>query len=124
VQGFFVFGEAFLRTDDVDGGAEADSTGWTAQASYTLPPPEDEGVQWSFAVRYSMVDFDDAPVLLTGTSLGTTAGEISEIGGTISAYYHAHKLKTQLGYRHQTAEPAGGGEFDQDFVDVLFQVVF
>jgi hypothetical protein len=124
VQGFFLFAEVFLRTDDVDGGAEADSTGWTAQASYTLPPPDDKGLQWGFAVRYSMVDLDDAPVLLTATSLGTSAGDISEIGGAISAYYHEHKLKTQLGYRHQTTEPTGASDFDQDFIDLLFQVVF
>jgi hypothetical protein len=124
VQGFHAFGEIFLRSDDQDGGAEADSTGWTVQGSYTLPPPEEKGLQWGFAARYSMVELDDVPVLLTGTPLTTGSGDVSEIEGTVSAYYHAHKLKTQIGYRHQTVDPDAGGDIDNDFIDVLFTAIF
>lgn len=122
--GFYGLGEIFLRSDDVDSGAEADSTGWAIGGSYTLPPAENAGSQWGFALRYSMIDLDDAPVLLAGTGLGTVAGDIGEIEGTVSNYYHRHRLKTQVNYKHQTVDPATGGDFDNDFIEVQFQWIF
>lgn len=122
--GFHGLGEIFIRSDDVDSGASADSTGWAIGGSYTLPPAESGGSQWGFAVRYSMIDLDDAPVLMTGTLLGGAAGEISEIEGTISNYYHRHKMKTQVNYKHQTVDPTGGSDFDNDYIEVQFQWIF
>jgi hypothetical protein len=123
-QGFHALGEIFIRSDDQDGGAEADSTGWAIGGSYTLPPAEEGGSQWGFAVRYSMIDLDDAPVLLAGTPLGTAAGDVGEIEGTVTNYYHRHNLKTQVNYKHQTVDPNGGTSLDNDFIEVLFQWIF
>lgn len=122
--GFYGLGEVFIRSDDVDGGMSADSTGWAIGGSYTLPPAEGGDSQWSFAVRYSMIDLDDAPILLVGTPLGGTAGDIGEIEGTVSNYYHRHKLKTQVNYKHQTVSPTGGSDVDNDFIEIQFQWIF
>ncbi len=124
VAGLHALGEVFLRTDDQTAGPEADATGFAVGASYTMPKPEDYAAQWSFAARYSLVDYDDAPVLLLDPSLGGAAGDVSEINGTVTAYYREHRMKTQIGYTFQTAEPAGGADVDTHQIDVMFQLMF
>lgn len=123
--------EVFIRSDDVQNGGESDSTGWYLQGGYTMPPEEGK-TQWGGALRASMVDFDDAPVGLLGSSApldGSTmtltgAGDVFEINGTVSAYYAGHKLKTQIGYTFQTISPTGGTELDNHGIEVMVTASF
>ncbi len=125
-------GEIWIRNDDVDGGGDADSIGWYAQGGYTLAPVEGE-VQWGFAGRVSMVDYDDAPVLM-GTPgqyvdgpvlLGAaTAGDVFEVNLAASAYYHKHALKSQVGVTFQSASPTGGTDTDNVIIEVMMTAAF
>ncbi len=134
--GFHALGEVFIRTDDPDvaGGVESDSTGWSVGGTYTLAPQEGKHSQWGFGVRYSMVDYDDPPIVL-GLPIGAAGvipaaqvtaatGDVTEIQGVVSNYYHAHKLKTQIGFTHQTVSPTGGIDSDNEIVDIQFQWLF
>jgi hypothetical protein len=124
-------GEVWLRNDDVDGGTDADSTGWYAQGSLTTKPMDD-ATQWGFALRVAMVSFDDAPVLvaapsLEGASVPTAlaaAGDVFEINGAISAYYHQHALKTQFGYTYQQVDPDAGTSEDNHAIEVMVTTKF
>ena len=116
--------EVFIRSDDpqvTGGGAEVDSMGWYAQASYTTAPGE--GTQWAFGGRVSMVTLDDPidpsvasinPSLASSSSAlaGFGTGDVMEISGVISAYYHEHKLKSQIMFTYQTIESDTGGPVD------------
>lgn len=129
--------EGFLRSDDPDtaGSTESDAVGFAAGGSYTLPARAEGGSQWSFAGRYSMITLDNSgapmtPALLTATPLTGIAGsvgtgDVSEIELTVSNYYKAHRLKTQVGYRFQAVEPDGTAQdLDNHFIDILFQWMF
>lgn len=128
VRGFHALAEIFLRSDDPDvaGASETDSTGFQLGGSYTLQPTGGGNSQWSFGARYSMVTLDDAGqvALIGGHSLGAAEGDQTELEAMVSNYYRKHKLKTQLGYRHQTVDPDGGTKSDNDFFEVLFTWVF
>lgn len=125
-RGVHVLGEVFLRSDDPDvtGGQETDSTGFAIGGSYTTPEDQQTGRQYAFAVRYSQASNDDPnQVLLSrgnANPLGAAEGETRELEAAVSAYYHGHKLKTQLGYRHQTVDPNAGTSLDNDFIELLF----
>lgn len=123
--GVHVLGEAFIRSDDPDaaGASESDATGFAVDLSYTLPQAEPNASQWGFAARWSLVDFDDAPVLL-GAPIVATSGDANELSATITNYYKANALKSQLGYRYLQLDPDAGSSMDNHFLDVLFQFVF
>lgn len=89
-------GEYFMRTDEVDGGADADGSGFQVAATYTLPK-EGENWQWGFGLRYSMIDLDANQILLTGSALGanTADAEANEIEVGVSAYDAGHNHKIQ-----------------------------
>ncbi len=126
-QGFQISGEVFVRTDDTSGagGAESDHTGWAAGLSYVTAKPETGSTQWGGAVRYSMVENDDPAVLLTKVvGLGAAAGDVSELQGTITAYHHEHKLKTQFGYTLQEVDPNAANSSTNHIFEILFQWVF
>jgi hypothetical protein len=128
VRGFHVLGEVFLRSDDPDvaGANETDSTGFQVGGSYTLQPTGGGHSQWSFGGRFSMISLDDVGqvALVGGHSLGAAEGDQTELEAMVSNYYRKHKLKTQLGYRHQTVDPDGGTKQDNDFFEVVFTWVF
>src|SRR5690606_17674442 len=103
--------EVFIRTEDADipGASDTDQFGWYVQGSYTTAP---NSIQWGFGGRLSMVTLQDtgsllAPVglesgqggPLTGAVGGVPVGvegDLLEATAGVSAYYHKHKLKTQL----------------------------
>lgn len=123
-------GEVFLRSDDAAGAAaEADSNGWYVQGSYTTPQ---QSTQWGFAGRFGMVSIDDANALLAvpgmnagqANVLGGATGDVLEIQGVVSAYYHKHALKTQFGYTFQDVDPDTGTSSENHSLDVQFTVSF
>lgn len=126
VKGFAAQGEYFMRSDDPDvGGAqELDSSGFYVGGSYTLPAAEENGSQWSFAVRYGMVTNDDANGFINIGTLGNAAGDVSDIEGSVTNYYHKTGLRTTVTYRHREVEPDGGGSVDADQIDLLFMFDF
>lgn len=124
--------EIYLREDEPRGAnVTNDSSGWYVQGSYTMEPGE--GTQWGAAVRYAMLKFDDANIALApmgslsgmGTGYGYQ-GDVSELTVGINAYYHKHKLKTQLNYVYQDISPdAGfGADLTNSGVDVMFTLLF
>ena len=122
-------GDVWIRSDDQDGAGEADSTGWTVQGGYTTPP-EDGQTQWGFGVRVSMVDFDDAPIMLSsapfdgGTASLTAAGDVVEVGGAVTAFYHGHAAKTQFGYTFQSISPDAGTDVDNHMLEIMTSLIF
>jgi len=127
-------GEVFIRSDELQTGtpAQADSMGWYLQGTYTTAPGE--GTQWGFGARVAMVTFDDPAVLGVGSSLpgvgaalaGFSQGEVMEISGVINAYYHEHKLKSQLVVSHQSIDADAGFGTDSDniAIDVMATLHF
>lgn len=123
-------GEVWIRKDDPTGGTKADSNGWYLQASYTTAPGE--GTQWAFIGRVSMVTIDDVNPLLTiipsmqgtGTFAAVGTGDITEIQGGVSAYYHEHKLKSQVMVTFQSLNPDAGTDADNVGIDVMATLAF
>ena len=128
-------GEYFKRQDELRfGGTKADSSGWYAQGSFTTKPGE--GTQWGFALRASQVKISDvgAQILVLPSLTGSTntaatlaqqgTGEINEVSAGINAYYHKHKLKTQLNGIMQKVKPDGGTETTNNGLDLLFTLAF
>jgi hypothetical protein len=105
---------------------ETDSLGWQIGGSYTLQPTGGGHSQWAFGARVGMITLNDVgQIALTGGhSLGAAEGDQTELELMVSNYYRKHKLKTQLGYRHQTIDPDGGTKVDNDFFEILFQWAF
>ncbi len=131
--GFAAAGEFFARKDDADlaGVPSADSNGFYVQGSYTMPP--DDGTQYAFGARVSMIDFKDPPIFMNAAGMESgqgdpilgaggigndpfglapavgypvgAEGDIMEYQLMASAYYHKHALKTQLTYTYQHADP-------------------
>jgi hypothetical protein len=147
--GLAASGEFFARHDDPDGGfGSADSNGFYVQGSYTMPP--DNGTQYAFGARVSMIDFKDPPILMSAPGMESGQGDpIASQGGGIgnaygpftvgaegdiveyqlmaSAYYHKHALKTQVTYTYQHADPdnvAGIGNDENHGVDLIFTLAF
>jgi hypothetical protein len=131
---FAALAEGFLRSDDPDAAAasETDHTGWTVSGNYAMAPAEEGGSQWGFGGRVSMVTADDAnaggpPVVMNNiVLLGGASGDVLELEGTVSNYYHAHKLKTQLGYVFQSIDfdTAGATDLDNHILELQFQWLF
>jgi hypothetical protein len=125
-------GELWFRTDEPNGGADADSTGWYLQGSYTTAPGS--GTQWGFVGRIAMVDMSDANPLLapvgmvaSGAALaGFATGDVLEIQAGVNAYYHEHKLKTQimLTFQSVNVDTGGGADSDNLGVDLLTTLMF
>lgn len=128
VRGFHALADVFIRSDDPDIAAanETDSLGWQIGGSYTLQPTGGGHSQWAFGARVGMITLNDVgQIALTGGhSLGAAEGDQTELELMVSNYYRKHKLKTQLGYRHQTIDPDGGTKVDNDFFEILFQWAF
>lgn len=126
--------EVFIRTDELQTGApaQADSMGWYLQGSFTTAPGQ--GTQWGFGARIATLSFDDPAMLSVGTSVPGSGpafatfvqGEVTEISGVINAYYHEHKLKSQLVVSHQTvdADAGFGADSDNVAVDVMATLWF
>ncbi|MGA0059683.1 MAG: porin [Planctomycetota bacterium] len=106
--GIAVQAELFSRSDD-DGTNELDHSGFYAQASYTLAPGQ--GTQWGGVVRVSSIDID---------GFGTQ----SEFALGANAYYHKHKLKTQVMLTFANVDPDAGSETDATALDILFTLMF
>lgn len=131
--GFAAQGEYFMRSDDPDGGSEANSLGWYLQGSFTTKP--DDGTQWGFGGRVSMVDLDDAnPILMPVSSMaggatslaGFSQGTVMELQAMVSAYYHKHALRTQVVYTYQDVDSdnAGAADSQNHGIDILFTLLF
>jgi hypothetical protein len=134
--GFAGQGEIWLRSDDVQGaGAEADSVGWYVQGSFTTAPSE--GPQYGLVGRISMVKLDDANGILgpVGMESGqgnplagpggvSVPGDVLEIQGGVTAYYHKHLLKSQLVYTYQGVDPDAGTSTDNHGLDLMFTLAF
>ena len=112
---------------------DADSLGWYVQGSYTTKPGE--GTQYGIGARWSMVTLDDPnPALLARPSLGGTSSLVSVLGATgdisegsigVNAYYHKHKLKSQLNYIYQDVSPDGGGsDLTNHGLDLMFTLAW
>jgi hypothetical protein len=129
--------ELFWRTDDFESGGtstEADSFGWYAQGSYTLPPGE--GTQWGLAARLGMVNFDDSNAILMPRPgqpyMGTVfqdgfQGDVLELNIAANAYYHKHKLKTQIAYTLMDVDADDGNataDSTNHGIDVMFTLLF
>ena len=82
-----------------------------------------------------MVTLDDPnPALLARPSLSGTSSLVSVLGGTgdisegsvgVSAYYHKHKLKSQLNYIYQDVSPdGGGGDLTNHGLDLMFTLAW
>jgi hypothetical protein len=106
--GIAVQAELFSRSDD-DGTNELDHTGFYVQGSYTLAPGQ--GTQWGGVARVSSIDID---------GFGTQ----SEFALGLNAYYHKHKLKTQVMLTFANVDPDAGNETDATALDVLFTLMF
>ncbi len=106
--------------------------GWYLQGSFTTAPGQ--GTQWGFGVRIAMLTFDDPAMLSVGTSVPGSGpafatfvqGEVTEFSGVINAYYHEHKLKSQLVVSHQSidADAGFGADSDNVAVDVMATLSF
>lgn len=128
IMGVHAIGEIFFRNDDVKGGADGDSFGWFVSGSYTMKP-SDSGRQYALAARVGQILNNDAiPAggLNASNSLGQAKGDLTEISLTADAYFHKHKLKTQIGWTFHMVDfdAAGASDLDNHFFDVLFQWVF
>jgi len=126
LKGWHVSGDIYLRTDDPDvpGGQESDSLGWTAGGSYTFEKQEGKDSQWAIGGRFSMVTLDDAPILLTGTPLAGTQGEVSELTVAVSNYYHEHYLKTQASWTLQKVDPDAGSDATNHIFEIQLTMTF
>lgn len=146
-QGIAAQAEVWIREDEARfANTTADSMGWYGQASYTMPPGE--GTQWGFGARLAMVEIDDPNAALQarpslegsagylaaianagggapvpGTLFGVS-GEIMEATLGVNAYYHKHKLKTQLNYIFQDVDPDGGSDLTNHGLDIMFTLLF
>ena len=126
--------EYWMREDeDRPTSTKADSSGWYAQASFTTKPGE--GTQWGFAGRWAMIKADDPNTALAprpslpGTgfgpgAIGPATGDMSEGTVGINAYYHKHKLKTQLNYVYQDISLDSGADFTNNGIDIMFTLLF
>lgn len=130
-KGWFGLGEVFWRSDDPDvaGGVEEDSVGWAVGGSYTLPKSGDSELQWGFAVRVAMLNTDPSTgtttAFMTGTPLGTSAGDVLELTAGVNAFYRGHNAKTQVNYVFQSIEPdAAVGDLDNHIIALQFTLVF
>jgi hypothetical protein len=118
-------GEFFLRTDDPDVGADEDSTGFYAQAGYTLPKSGDSAMQWGFGLRYGMIDTDSTVTYLIGIpGLAGSPGDVSELTVGVNAFYHEHALKTQLDYTMQDVNPDVGADATNHIFRIQFTLLF
>jgi phosphate-selective porin OprO/OprP len=126
LNGFHVLGEVFLRSDELDaaGSSSADSTGFVVGGSYTFEKQVDSRSQWAVGARYSMVNVDDIPVLLTATPLGAVPGDVNEISFVVSNYYHQHNLKTQASWTLQNVDPDAGSDATNHIFEVQVTLVF
>ncbi len=135
-------GELFFRKDKPESaGADADldSMGWYAQGSYTTAPGE--GTQYGLAARVGMVNFKDdfggnfmvkpGQPFFSNAVAGFSQGDVLEVNIAASAYYHQHKLKTQLAYTYMDVSPdagtgSGAGAVDSQNhgIDLLFTLLF
>lgn len=107
---------------DVSGSTSADSSGFNAQASYTLM----EG--WGFGIRYSMVTIDSGgtQVILPASS-GVTGGgtvflgpgDVSELSFGVSKYFDGHGRKVQADVTLQSVDPDTGTDADNIIVRVM-----
>ena len=134
-QGLSLLGEVFLREDESDfANASSDSMGATVSAGYVMQPAEEGGSQWGFAARWSMVDIDDVPLILTNNPLGQVAispvaligvtGDIQEVTGSITNYYRKNALKSQLSMTWLGIDPDIGSDRDTYILEALFQWAF
>ena len=124
--GLALQGEFFEGSNSPDaaaGGGDEDSTGFYAQASYTLAKNPDSMVQWGFGLRYSLVDHADGSNYYAG-ALNGAAGEISELSVVANMFYAGHNCKTQIEYTTQSVEPDGAGSADNDQLGLMFTLVF
>jgi hypothetical protein len=117
-------GEFFMRSDDPDGGTDEDSTGFYAQAGYTLPKSGDSALQWGFGLRYGMINTDNTSTFLGVPGLGSTPGDVSEITVGVNAFYHGHACKTQLDYTFQDANPDVGADAQNHIFRIQFTLLF
>jgi hypothetical protein len=111
--------ELFARSDD-DGTATYDSMGFYLQASYTMPPGE--GTQWGYVVRASSVDIEQFTMNVGDAAIAP--GKASELSVGLNAYYHQHRLKTQMMLTFLNQRPDGGTEVDSTSLDLLFTLMF
>jgi phosphate-selective porin O/P len=117
-------GEFFFRSDDPDGGTSEDSTGFYAQAGYTLPKSGDSALQWGFGLRYGMINTDNTSSFLGIPGLAGTPGDVSELTVGVDAFYHGHALKTQLDYTLQEVNPDVGADATNHIFRVQFTLLF
>lgn len=125
-------GELFLRSDDLTGAADEDSTGWYAMGTYTLPKSGDSDVQWGIGVRINQVDTDTTNSIVGAYNGSTTglaggalaAGDVMEISAVLNAFYHGHACKTQVEYTFQDVNPDGGSSDTNHIFRVQFQLLF
>lgn len=127
IKGWHVLAEYFMRSDepDVAGSSESESNGWQAQASYTMAAAEGSHSQWSFGARISSISLDDASqILLNGTALGASEGDVDEITFMATNYYRKYALKTTAAWTLQSVDPTGGSSADNHIFEVQFQFIF
>ena len=121
-KGFAVAGEWFTREDDINGAPpKEDSDGWQLTGSWTTAPAS---TQYSIVAGVSQITQDQTNTILTGSALGTGAGDLMEISLGVNMYYHAHNMKTEVAYVYQDVDPDAGGDTQNDIFIIQISLLF
>jgi hypothetical protein len=134
VSRFYLLGEYFMRTDDLQRPAAADkeeAKGWDVAVGYLLPKSGTSSLQWGVGVRYNYIETDEGTAgsgvdFLTGAQgIGSDLGDVSELSVVLNAFYHGHSCKTQIEYTLQDVD-AQAANFDRknNIIRVAFQLDF
>jgi hypothetical protein len=126
-RGFHVLAEAFWRSDDpgLSGASSSDSHGWQAGVTYCFPGEAGETRAWTVGARYSALTLADAgQVVLTGTPLGPSEGDVREATVLVGHYYRGHKLKAQASWTLQSVDPDGSTAATNHILEVQLQILF